>query len=68
MLQQLGIDPKEERGGLLEFGPLRGVARGDMCNLVRHHRGDLGRVVGEGKKPAGDEDVPGRQGEGVDDG
>ena len=45
------IDPGEERGGLREFGPLRRVARRDVGDLVRHHSGDLGRVVGERERP-----------------
>ena len=53
--------------GLLELGPLGGVARGDMADLMRHDGGDFGRVVGEGEKAAGDEDIAGGQGEGVDD-
>jgi hypothetical protein len=33
---------------------------------MRHDGGDFGRVVGEGEKAAGDENIAGRQGEGVD--
>ena len=54
--------------GALEFGALGGVTRRDVGDLVRHHRGDLGSVVGEGEQAAGDENVACGQREGVDDG
>ena len=65
--EHLRVDPGEQCGGLLELRPLGGVARRDMADLVRHDGGDLGRVVGEREKAAGDEDVARRKGEGVDD-
>ena len=65
--EQLRVDLGEQGGGLLELRPLGGVARGDMADLMRHDGGDFGRVVGEGEKAAGDENIAGRQGEGVDD-
>ena len=37
---------------LLAFGAGVGVTRGDVADLVRHDRGDLGIVVGERQKPA----------------
>ena len=43
------------------------MARGHVRDLMRHHRGDLGRVVGEREQPAGHEDVARGQSEGVDD-
>ena len=58
---------EEQRRRLLELGPLGGMARGDVADLMRHDGGDFGRVVGEREKAAGDENIAGGQGEGVDD-
>ena len=65
--QQLRVHLGEQGRGLLELGPLGGVARGDVADLVRHDGGDFGRVVGEREQAAGDENIAGGQGEGVDD-
>ena len=66
--EHLRVHLGEQCGRLLELRPLGGVAGGDMADLVRHDGGDFGRVVGESQKAAGDEDIAGRKGEGVDDG
>ena len=58
---------REQRRGALELGALGGVMGGDMGDLVRHHGGDLGAVVGEREQAAGDENVARGQREGVDD-
>ena len=65
--QQLIRNPGVQLRGALEFGALGSVVRGDMSDLVRHHRRDFRAVVGEGEQPASDEDVARRQREGVDD-
>ena len=46
----------------------KGVTRGDMGDLMRHHRGDFGGVVGQRQQAARHEQVAGGQREGVDDG
>ena len=57
LFEHLRIDAREQRRRLFELGPLGGVTRGDMADFMRHDRGDFRRVLGEGKEPAGDEDI-----------
>ena len=67
-LEQVGGDAVDELGlaGLVlaDFG----VAGDDVRHLVRHHRGELGVVVGERDEAAGDVELAVRQREGVDRG
>lgn len=67
VFKHLGVHAREQGSRFLEFRPLRGMAGGDMRNLVRHDRGDFGRVVSQREKSAGDEYVPRREGESIDD-
>ena len=67
LTQNLRFDAGEKRCGLLKLCPLRRMASGYVCNLVRHDRCDLGCVFGERQKASRDEYVAGRQGESVYD-
>ena len=60
-LQQLRGDAAEQPTAPLQLGALRGVAGGDMADLVRHHGRDLGAVAGEREQAAGHENVAGGQ-------
>ena len=60
----------QDRGAQIRRdGPVvvsRGVARGDMPDLVRQDAGELGLGIGERQQPAGDVDIPSGQCEGID--
>ena len=47
--EQLRVDVREQRRRFFELGPLRGVARGDVADLMRHHGGDFRRVLSQGQ-------------------
>ena len=56
----------DQRGALFLLRPQRRMPRGDMADLMRHHGGDLRRIVGQRQEPARDIDVVGRHREGID--
>ena len=61
-------DPLDQRRARLQLAALRGVAQGDVGDLVRQHGRDFGGIVGERQEAAGHVEPPVGQREGVDGG